>query len=258
MSRTSKVRSRLAVRYFDDRILLTDNVGMGVLPAADGVVRVHHRRGARGARHQHHDRDGRHPHAGRRDPPADRAPHVPGGRVGAGAGRDLRRRARLARLPRGDVRPRVGEGLLDQGGLPRRTPRPPWRRRAAVRRSVPPAVRPLQAQRGGTRAARRRDPGKGDRALDRAGRAPRPGAQRQRPVRAARDVDRGRVAVPARRERLADRPAAIGHARGARGARARSRPWSRARSSTAGPTCGSSSRTARPTPRTSRSRGSRT
>ncbi len=84
MSTKSKGRGRLAIRYFDDRVLLTDTARVGVLPAAVRVVRVHHARRARGARHQRHRRPGRDQDAGRRGPPADRAPALPGGGVGDG------------------------------------------------------------------------------------------------------------------------------------------------------------------------------
>ena len=162
-SRRKSGRSRLAIRYFDDRILLTDDARLGVLPAAHGVLRVHHARGARGAGHQHHRGPGRDPDAGRRGAPAHRAPALPGGRVGDRPGRHLRRRPRLAGVPGRDVPARLGQGLLVQGDLPRGPARPAGHAGTAVRRRVLPVHLSLYqageqaagpGRRGGPRPAR--------------------------------------------------------------------------------------------------------
>ena len=128
-----------SVRYFDDRILLTDTHAWAYFRRADGVLRVHDARGAGGAGDQHHGRARGDPDDGRGGAPADRAAAVRGGRLGDQAGRDLRRRARLAGLPGGDVPARLGQGLLDQGGLPRRPARPARRARAAIGRRLQPS-----------------------------------------------------------------------------------------------------------------------
>ena len=85
----TKGRTRLGVRYFDDRILLTDSHAWAYYPDPLGVLRVHHGGGTGSARDQHHrgarrDQDGR-----RRGTPADHAPLLSGARLGHRAGRDL-------------------------------------------------------------------------------------------------------------------------------------------------------------------------
>ena len=92
-------RSRLAIRYFDDRVLFTDTHAWAYFRLPVGVVRVHHPGRAGGAGHQHHGGPGRDPDAGRRGAPAGRAPRLPGGRVGHRPGRDRRRRRGLAGVP---------------------------------------------------------------------------------------------------------------------------------------------------------------
>ena len=127
-SRNSRGRARLAIRYFDDRILLTDthawayyripsvsyefttpeerealatNITVALaairMPDAEVHLRIAHRR-------------------------------LPGARLGDRPGRDLGRRPGLAGVPGADLPARLGEGLLGQGDLPRRPARPARRR----------------------------------------------------------------------------------------------------------------------------------
>ena len=101
-------------------------------------------------------------------------------------------------------------------------------------------------------------PASRDRPLDRAGRAARPGARRQRAGRRARQLRRSRLAVPPRAGRDGRRAAARRPRAGAPGGRARSSRCWKARCTTAGRCCGWSTRPGNPGPRSCPSRGSPT
>ena len=204
---------------------------LGVLPAADGVATSSPRREEREALATNitialaGD-----PDAGRRGAPADRAPDLPGGRVGdwrwtrtsdGGPG--------LARLPGGDVPARLGEGLLDQGGLPRRTARAS----AACARSCPAGCsRQLFGfyQRS-EKALGLDDDAVAGRRRSRAGPS-RPsgsaGRWRPAPCTPGTPLGRGRLAVPARGERARWRTRRRRRRPRGAGARARSSRWWRA------------------------------
>src|SRR5690606_25608232 len=174
---------------------------LGLLPPAHDLLRVLHPGGTGGPGHQHHDRAGRDPDERRRGAPAHRPPHLPGRGVGDPARRHLRLRPRLVRLPRRDVPARVGQGLLDQGGLPGGAPGAARSARPALPGRVRAAVRRLPAHRTGPRPGGRRRRRPGDRPLDRPGRTPRPGAGRQLPARPPRPRRRTGLAAAARRHR---------------------------------------------------------
>ena len=209
MTKKSKGRSRLAIRYFDDRVLLTDTHAWAYYRVPSVSLRVHHAGGARGAGDEHHRGARGDPDAGRRGAPADRAPAVPGGGVGDRPGRHVGRRPGLAGVPGPDLPARVGEGLLVQGDLPRGQARPAQHAGAADRRLVHAVLHHLPDRRADPRHRRRGRARRGDRQVDRAGRAARPRAQLERARRAARHLPRGGVAGPAHADGVAQRPAAV-------------------------------------------------
>ncbi len=254
MSASGAKRSRLSVRYFDDRILLTETHAWAYfrVPTISYEFMTGQQREALAtnltvalAGHQ----DGR-----RRGAPADRAPQLPGSGVGDRPARDLRRRPGLGALSRRDVPAGLGQGLLDQGGLPRRPAWPARRPRSADRRRVR-SVRPrLQGERAAARARGRGRGPRRDRQVDRARRPDRPDAGGEFAGGQARHRRRGRLAVPARASPAAwatrrRRPPA-----GAGGASARSSRWWKARFTTGAPYCKWFIRTGSPTPPSCRSR----
>ena len=196
-SRGSRGRSRLAIRYFDDRVLLTDthawayyrvpSVSYEFTTAEEREALATNITVALAAIRM----------AGRRGAPAHRAPVLPGARVGDRPGRDLGRGPGLAGVPGADLPARLGQGLLGQGDLPRRPAGPARRARAALRRRVLPVPRRVRPRREGTGNQGRGGRLGGGRQVDGQRRAARPGAERERAGRQARVGRRDRLADPA-------------------------------------------------------------
>ena len=240
MSAKSKGRSRLAIRYFDDRVLLTDmhawayyrvpsvsyefttpderealatniTVALAAIRMQDAEVHL-------------------------------RIAHRPYPAVEWATGLDntLRRRPRLAGVPGADLPARVGEGLLVQGDLHRGPARPAVHARPAHRRPVRALPEHLPGRRARPRHRGRRGAGRRDRQVDGAGGAARPRAHRVRARRPARELPRGGVAVPAHADGLARRPAAVGDPPPGLGQPARSSSCTRARCTMAARCSGSS------------------
>src|ERR1022692_3193019 len=141
---------------------------------------------------------------------AHRAPVLPGGGVGRRARCHFGRRPGLAAVPGRDVPARLGQGLLDQRGLPGGAARPAGNARPALRRGVRPVHKHVPGGRAGDGHRRRGGARQRDRPLDGAGRAARPCAVRQRARRPARQLGRDRLAVPAYPDGHSGRSAPVG------------------------------------------------